>query len=618
MQQFELRVHYGAPSLVKDDTRWQKLAQNIASFRANRKLSISDEVDVGVAGQRTSSPESDWSITSTELLSSGQSSTNTRYEARSHRGAGKLLSIDGRTNKRKVTTESVEDPRDTKRNKRTTFARAKKGLNPAFKNPIASLLKTGKQVERTPALKRPNSAPENTVLVPFTATPKPRRSKSDTATASHCCLEVSFSDLCPTSRVDDTSFESQDSSAFESLEIRPITVSDNHQDETVELETQLVEEEMTIALSQTSLQESDVNIGTCDPNFKHSSLYEQDLDHEQQSSATPPSSTSTETASNPDRYIINSSPLAHLSTSNMASTSIVDLTSEIDESQKEVTKRDVLGPVSSPIRGIDDYPSATPPFSTRQIQQKIRSLPKRIYCSGPTNSGESFKSFVPQSLRELAEMFDLINHFRPVEAVKSIRNVERGYWKMLIKITSLAIVAKSRRSPLSASQWSDERFMLVRKGQISTATPATDVDDAMHQLHYREKATDAYTPWTLEEFTDFWTLMKKTIERGRAGYDVHATITDNMVKREDGLEFEVRFYGYAESLSHMWCVLFVQSNKAAGHMPMQWVATGRGPLIRMSGQPKRGGRIGRWIELSPGVEGSWGLEEAWDGIASTT
>ena len=563
--------------------------------------------------QRAQSVDSNQSITSTEMLSSSDLSTNYGPITTDHQSTQQVLSMNENTNKRKAPVD--DDSRERKRNRGTSFARARKGLNPAFKNPVPDLVQ-GKPAECTPVTRRPNTAPEATVLVPFTGVIKPRRSTSDTATASPHRANMSFSDLVPTSRVDDTSFEVQDSSTSGSLEILPITVLNDSRGGTVELETQLHEEDVVLALSQTSLHESEMEMGTRRMPSTQGTFHEQEPDHEKQISVMHPSSASTEIPSNPDRYIVDSSPLAHRSNLNRASVSFIDLTNETNESQREVVKRDVLGPVSSPVRSTTNSPSTTPQLSARQIKQKIRSLQTRIYCPPPTNSEKSHRTFVPQTLRDIADKFDLVNRFRPIEAVSSIKNKDRGYWKMLVKITSLAIVARSRRSPLSASQWSDERFMLVQKGWSPQATSANNVEDAMQDLFYPEKTPDTFTPWTLEEFVDFWSLMKKTIEHGRAGHDVHATITDNTTECEDGLEFEVRFYGYGEALSHMWLFVYILSNKATGYMPMQWMGTGKGPLLRMSGQPRRGGKIGRWVELSHGDNGRWGLEGPWEGIAS--
>ena len=156
--------------------------------------------------------------------------------------------------------------------------------------------------------------------------------------------------------------------------------------------------------------------------------------------------------------------------------------------------------------------------------------------------------------------------------------------------------------------------MLRQEGQITESASTSDGDAALKELMYPVIEPGTPTSWTVDEFTEFWEYLAKVIERGRAGYDVFATITSCEACQSNGLLLEARLYGWAETLSHLWLVLYGVSSGLTSGMPLQWFGPGKGALVTMSGQPRRGGSVGRWVELDNGADGHWGVEKTWEGL----
>ncbi|KAK5091877.1 hypothetical protein LTR70_001188 [Exophiala xenobiotica] len=636
MQQYELRVHIAAPSMVKDDARWLKLAENVAKFKPVRQLRLDDSIVYTtregshdeVQEEASNSPCAVSVHFGSSSTPSSQARCNTCpiYDACAASAKAQPL-----TKKRAVTAIPTADVSHAKRTKMTSFPRTRKGLNPAFKNPIAGYLKTSKEAEQTP---RPRTAPESTVLVPFTTSPKARRALSESTASLDAQCRDSPAEPCSNSRVDETSFVNDSPEASQSLEVRMFVLSgtgaeDNSFDKQLYpgnqeqlLPIQRVQNvaqdgtDSTCRLSQTSFRESEIHMGT--RRSEHgvsltSRPSENRLDKEAHQSFT---TISTETASDPSRYLNDSSPLAQRSAP--MPMPVVDLTTELDEPAPQVTRRDVLGPVSSPLRSCAQSPGASEPIATNETHlATVRALPKRSRCCKTNTVSKPFITAIPEYLLDLADKFDLVNHFHPVHAPASIWNVKRGYWKLLIKIADVGCVAKARRSPLTASQWSDRRFMLRQEGHIAELASTSEGDAALKELMYPVVEPGTYMPWTADEFTEFWDYLAKVIERGRAGYDAHASIESCEARRHDGIFLEARLWCWAEALSHLWLVLYGVSSGLTARMPLQWFGPDEGALVTMSGQPKRAGSIGRWVEQKSGTSGYWGIEGSWEGLGAS-
>ncbi|KAK5953306.1 hypothetical protein OHC33_005874 [Knufia fluminis] len=619
--------------MVRDDARWLKIAENIVKFKPARRLLPSDSIDDET--RAASLDEAlDGSSTSTHAISvsSGSPPSPSPRELREPQLERALSAaspqVRSKTGKRAANADAVVDSSNSKRTKRTSFPRAKKGLNPAFRNPIAGYLRTSKEAEETP---RPRTAPEATVLVPFTTSPKARRAFSESTSSLSARGLDSFVEPLSNSRVDETSFMNDSPEVSESLEVRPLqmpsTRSEHSSFEKHRFpgnQEQLLPGEdfqhaayenadMSHRFPQASFCESELEMGTrrvgLGSSFTNRSFENSVGDGARLSVPTP----STETASDPTRYLNNSSPLAQRSAS--VPTPVVDLTTDFDQATPQVTRRDVLGPVSSPLRGYDPSSEASEAMPSNEAHlAAVRALPKRIRCRQSNTVSKPFTTFLPDYLRSLGERFDLVNHFHPVLAPASIQASTRGYWRLLIKIAETGVVVRARRPPLTSSQWSDKRFMLRQEGQIAEAASTSEGDAALEKLMYPCIDPASHVAWTLDEFTEFWGYLSKVIERGRAGYDVRATIGDHVEYQRDGLLLEARLWCYAETLSHIWLVLYGVSCGLTARMPLQWFGAGEGALITMSGQPKRGGSIGRWVERLEGAERSWGIEDTWEGI----
>ena len=156
--------------------------------------------------------------------------------------------------------------------------------------------------------------------------------------------------------------------------------------------------------------------------------------------------------------------------------------------------------------------------------------------------------------------------------------------------------------------------MFRQEGHFGSSPSTSACDAAAPELMYPCVEPSTPTPWTMEEFTEFWDYLRKVIERGRAGYDVFATL-EHCEAHNDCLVACI--FGWPETLSHIWLVLYVLSNGLITRMPLQWFGPGEGALITMSGQPNRGGSLGRWVEQKSGADGYWGIERSWEGLEAT-
>lgn len=606
--------------MVRDDAHWKRVARGVARFRPRRRLTVSDSIDHTSEHGIVDTQSGPTATTPREQIKRVQSrdspveSTFLRDTSDTH---------DSASAKRMLELEVDTDMLAAKRTKRTSFPRTRKGLNPAFRNPIPGYLRTSKESSEIP---RPWTAPAPTVLVPVTTSPKPRRSLSEASSSSAPCISNSF----PPDFVEDTSFVDKAFTNSESIEVRPLPFVDSdileHNNFTAiqqrvtsnTNEARLVEDEQVVIeiLSQTSIRSHELNMGTLASGSKGSKDQRTTYPNTNHHGQSMTSAASTETSSDPRQYLDTSSPLARRSMPMPNPSPTINLTD--DPEGQDVTRRDVLGPISSPVRWTEESDASenVTPSLQRQFDT-IRKLPRRIKCQTTnTNTNGQFRSFIPDYLLELAKQHDLLNHFRPCKAPQFIRNGERGYWKLLIRIADLSTVAKVRRAPLTGSQWSERRFMMRQEGQTDADATTPERDAALLKVVYLAKQPAEHTPWTADEFIQFWSYMIKTIERGRVGYDSRATI-DGCREAGGELFLDIRVWCYAEVLSHIWLTLYGLSAKLTASMPLQWCIPGKGPSITMSGQPMHDGSLGRWVEQRSGVDGHWGLEEDWNGLTAT-
>lgn len=598
-----------------------KVARGTINFKAATRLRLSDTI-VDASELNAQNPEAQTQPHElTQFINISSDSDMTTQASRS------VISITDvaigetsqRARKRKAHTLSEErSTENLKRTKRTSFARTKKGLNPTFKNPIAGYLKTRKTQTSSQDTPRSESAPGTTVLVPATENPKRQHDLSNTGRPQRDFDNLRSSSSPAPDCVDETSFINHlpdfiyplDTRSHDEIE----SFTDNrhsglhkypgNQEQLFESNHRVPqrfvhESDISSSTFHTDFAETDINIGTEGVQFAR--------EHPR----TTPDAT-TATPSDGGRYVNVSSPLAQKGRRDH--TSVVDLTFSPEEKILHVARRDVLGPVSSPI--LQQQEIAVHHHVVRARHSDLLNLPQKFMCNAAyTVKSRPFESFLPQNLLDLAEKFGLLDHFRPISAPASIRNNQRGYWNLRIKVTDVAVVAAARRSPLTASQWSDQRFMLRQEGLVSASASSEEGNDLLKKSVYPNRDTTTHVPWTINEFKTFWAYLGKTIERGQAGYDVFASLKRSEQTLED-VDIIVKLYGYAESLTHLWLVLYGVSSTLTASMPLQWCLPGTGPLITMSGQLKRGGTLGRWVPRQSGIHGSWGLEENWNGLSS--
>lgn len=623
MGPYEVRVHYAANNTVSEDARWTQIGRGTVNFKPIRKFRLSDSIiDASGCEALTSRNISQSRSRAQPIIISSQSDVSSQSQS-SVTGSTEANSavIPQKVAKRKARISFEEPSPDlSKRTKRTSFARTKKGLNPAFRNPIAGYMRTRKSSHSSQKTPRPQCSPAATVIVPVTESPRRPHTLSNLDQARGFAHNAGSADQCLTTHIDETSFIEKSTSPSDSVEARPLESSHHStsdysfemgeypgNQEQLHTSNHHAQERVThnqnkfVFSLQEDFAETELDMGTLQTPSAHENGPE-----------TP--TATTVTPSNPEQYINNSSPLAQKSTATKHAP-LIDLTSPPEKDPPKVTRRDVLGPVSSPLPEKESRSSSGGMTDIRY--EEILALPRRVMCHAMhTVKSRPFNSFLPQYLLDLAEGFGLVNHFRPVRAPASVRNSERGYWNMRIQISDMATVARSRRSPMTSSQWSDKRFMMRQGGLLPDTVSTAEGNEALRQIVHPDLDPETYIPWTADEFKIFWTYLTKVVERGRAGYDVRATLKCSEPAFNE-LRVDVKLYGYAETLSHLWLVLYGVSSTLTAIMPLQWCMPGAGPLITMSGQPKRGGALGRWLPKGCGTDGSWGLEDDWNGLSST-
>lgn len=611
MESYELRVHIAAPSMVKDDIRWQQVVAGVARFQPVRRHRLSESIDVIQVDRngRDDMPgrlEALLGQNSENLLSNGLDNILV-----SSVGDSQQVSV----RKRAVESTSDGEHDSKKRTKRSRSTRTKKGFNPTSKNPTATYIRNQKTQENS---SRPTTPPEPTVLIPFTrSSPLGRMSPDPVGTTDGMRHDMIHSDA----RVEETSFLDSSPETTQNLEVRPLVMARSfsttfeeavfggNQQRLNERRLSPVIVEQTDGNSLASLHKSQFDTSNVQEGSQWSGGPRLPQVIESEPSFFTVSDGTTETASNPSQYLDSSSPLAQQS--KLKPAQVIDLTEDSGSGPACPARRDIFGFASSPIQPLPPVGDQAQPDNHHDQIQLILNLPKRIRCrASNTVSNQNFVTAVPPFLQDLAEKFDLVNRFYPVKAPRIVRNLERGYWKMLIKIAGLGSVLRARRSPLTASQWSDRRFMLRQEGELDASISTPEGDAILRQMMYPVKDPSKPSLWTTTEFVDFWKYLKKVIERGRAGYDIFATITSCKQDKTGAILAEVRLYGWGETLSHSWLILLGVSKGLTESMPLQWFGPGKGALVRMSGQPKNCGTRRRWVEHKYGSEGYWGLEDS--------
>lgn len=604
MSDVELRVHAAASGIVQMDTRYRNIAQKIMNFEPAKKTVISDVI---MKSKRSDAPGQSASFSSEGEHSSASDASRPREQQPRNVSSG----AQNRSYLKRKRNVGNNIP----------FKRSKQGLNPAYKAPLPTKIQVN--AVETP---RPGSAPEKTVLVPFTVSPKLQRSRSDESQAR---LTESLSPLegRESSRVDETSLLDTSPTSEQRARSSGATFGlTNNSFETHRFpgnQEQLAalrkgsrqepnENEVTWQLSQTSLDEADLTMGT---RRREEDLRDDDQETSPDHLLQKSQSTERTASVSPSemRKFQSSSSFLHRPANAPIPTPVIDLTHDSEEPSVGITHRDLLGPVSSPVR--DFAPSG----EFEEVFTKIKGLSKHTYCAATnTITNQPFKSCITPGLAELAQRFDLQNSFQLYAATGNVNNRTRGYWQLLISIDDVASSARTHASSFTSSQWVDRRFMVRQEGEVDALATTPEREAFIKQTKYPPKDPTKPVAWNMNVFLNFWAILTKAVERGRAGYDSFLEI-NRRDRTEHGIFVKIRVWCWSEALAHTWLLLYAASNGMVANMPVQWFVPNfkkHGIVLTMSGQPKNPGDIGRWVERSSGPNGYWGLEQTWDGIES--
>ena len=600
MSSFELLVHIAAQGTVKDDARWRSIARGIANFRLARRSKGVESIDSSTAIAVNSSNRCTHKLPAKHFPNDME-----ERSAKVPAGRPKIVKHDGvaQVTKKRSLEECEESA--SRKVRRTAHARSQQRSNPPFKCP---LIKQYEFAETLPRSSRPRTAPEATVLVPFTASPRQRRSQSFTTFSSSGSDYAKNQDT--TDRVQETSFlnytprtnlraahaKPNDDVCRRGFDTPGFPGNQEHNALLNAPDSSASDSTLILSMSQTSFDDIAVLVGTQLEEVEQAS---HDLNN------FPQISTQSAVLSAIDCIQPSVDEFGRCLGSRP--TDFNDGQVESRKGAQHITRRDVFGPVSSPIRIRKEVGDSRREEQTvSSLKDKFRTLSHRIRCArGHSNWNGQHESYVPEYLKDNANRFDLGRSFWPLEAEDDIRNSDRGFWQVHLVLSSKRSF-EAQESFSSGTQWSELRFQAEQQDRIPVdSTPKLDCH--LQRLIFPAKDPLIPTDWDIDSFLDFWKDLEKTIQRGRMGYDTRATIEEGKEISNDDVRLDMRVYCWGEAAPHVWHSLNALSLGKVEMMPLQWHRPKSGPVLTMSGQPRNTGTR-RWVEKKGGLNGSWGLE----------
>lgn len=603
MEQNELYIHYGAPSLVRDDERWRKLAHSIADFQATSKCALNDESSSKARFPCSGSRMSEIVI-STKPLSDAMTTSRSSFNDRS---SDKISNQRLVTNTRRTQIDppkSVE--RETKRVKYTSTRRMKQLPDTVSQTPVTHMFKASRVISRaTPVLKKRQLTFDSIVLVPQTDSKPKQVDRNLIGPTSSKMIE----DSGTPERVDETLFDLDSSDSERSLLARSVGTTASPTAVNLTPGVRIP----TAASLRKSVSRKNATCSNTE--FLFTTMDAVELEQNVSTGRSYPEGhtiSEFQGSTMPSRCRISRTILGN----SCRAISIIDghseeymqpsgHSSEIEDtssSTPQISRRDVFGPVSSPQAKKSFVVHSQDIITPQTIYDRLSRLPQKLQLHVQVGNVSQANVFSSDVLHKLAVEYKLESRFRPSFIAQRMHGAERGDWRLLIHVLPTLRVEMERHTPISDSQKSDRRFILQQEGYIPPWASTAEGEAMISLQAHDEVPANTYTPWTIDEFTDFWSCLKKCLNRGRLGRFVRAIITE---KEEDleGVRMQVRVFSSVSIMPHLWLVMLGLSNGLIERMPLRWFSARKGLLIQMTGR-KHGGRAGTWVELGAGYWGS--------------
>ena len=240
-------------------------------------------------------------------------------------------------------------------------------------------------------------------------------------------------------------------------------------------------------------------------------------------------------------------------------------------------------------------------------------LEPEVTAPQPKVGEKRFVTHVTKTLQDFAAQLPFESYFRPVEVIRDVKVLERGYWLM-----EVTMVSRKRAEDVRAVRNHDTRLPSMQEWfqGVTAAERLAKYDEAKRNgnLHQSGQNSEirAQGLWTEEEFVQFWRDFSSFIENGRAGWGtrlVGEEVTDD--EAEQGRKMRVRIFTWGEVLGHMYLAIWVLSDKLGAKVPMDWVGSDGAHIVKMAGTRSGRGLLPVWSRKGPeGEKGCWGVREA--------
>ena len=237
-------------------------------------------------------------------------------------------------------------------------------------------------------------------------------------------------------------------------------------------------------------------------------------------------------------------------------------------------------------------------------------LKPNVSAPQPNVSEERFVTHITTHLQDLASQLPFERFFRPVEVTRDVKVLERGYWLMEVQIVSdeAAEAARSVEKIKVPVQTMQERFQGATSSERLRKYEEAKRNGSLYQTG-KISETQAQGLWTEDELVRFWKSFSVFIENGKAGWGTRL-VGEDVSDDSDAVQVRIRIFAWGEVLGHLYLAIWVLSDKLAGRIPTDWIASDGSHVIKMAGTRSGRGSLPLWSRKGPeGDKGCWGLAE---------
>ena len=238
--------------------------------------------------------------------------------------------------------------------------------------------------------------------------------------------------------------------------------------------------------------------------------------------------------------------------------------------------------------------------SDEALYPSFSQMPTSIIPKPPVTGDAAFKTHITEYLGWLDLRYPSEKHFRPEHVARDVAVLERGHWHLPVTILPEEVVGELRDERPHAEDINRQYELAVGKSEAEKKAIATNKSLSLRQR-------EGWRLWTEKEFMEFWTRLQESVRLGKLGIAVSVY---RLPPRRDEIatayphspEVKAKMAQalllvstWGEVISHIYMHLWAMSNKKIEWQPLEWRDGGDDVVIRMSGERKKGGRLGRYI-----------------------